>query len=42
MYTVNERIFYIWKLEIWWIAFDAIEFYPENRIQLIGNVFWRI
>lgn len=42
MFTINERQFYFWKLELWWIAFDAIEFYPENRKHLYGKIFWRI
>jgi hypothetical protein len=41
MITVNERRFYIWKLELWWIAFDKVEFHPENRKHLTGNWFWR-
>jgi len=42
MLTVSERSFFIWKLEWWWIAFDSPEFYPEGRIHLGGNMFWRI
>jgi hypothetical protein len=41
MITVNEREFYIWKLEWWYVAFDKAEFYPEDRIHLFKNVFWR-
>lgn len=41
MYTINERIFYIWKLEFWWIAFNSVEFHPENRKHLGRNWFWR-
>jgi hypothetical protein len=41
-FKVAERLFYIWKLEKWWIAFDSVEFYPEDRKHLIGNWFWRI
>jgi hypothetical protein len=39
--NVAQRRFYIWKLELWWIAFDKEEFYPEGRKQLVGNWFWR-
>lgn len=42
MVTINERKFFIWKLEVWWVAFDLEEFYPENRKHIIGNLFWRI
>ena len=42
MFNVAERRFYIWKLELWWIAFDDDAFYPKNRVHLIGNWFWRI
>ena len=38
---VNEREFFIWKLEKWWVCFNSPDFYPENRIHLIGNWFWR-
>jgi hypothetical protein len=40
-YTVAQRRFYIWKLELWWIAFDSPQFYPDGRKQLKGNWFWR-
>ena len=39
--NVAQRKFYIWKLELWWIAFDKEEFYPEGRKHLVGNWFWR-
>ena len=39
--NVAERRFYIWKLELWWIAFDKAEFYPEGRKHLKDNWFWR-
>ena len=39
---VNEREFHIWKLELWWVCFNSAQFYPEGRIHLIGNWFWRI
>lgn len=39
--VVNERQFYIWRLELWWVAFNAVEFYPENRKSLGHNWFWR-
>ena len=39
---VNQREFYIWKLEKWWVCFNAPDFHPENRIHLFGNWFWRI
>lgn len=42
MITINERKFYIWKLEWWWIAFDKECFYPENRVHLFNNIFWRL
>jgi len=42
MVTINERTFYIWKLEFWWVAFNKEEFYPEDRKHLFKNVFWRI
>lgn len=38
---VAQRKFYIWKLELWWIAFDSAEFYPEDRYHIGGNWFWR-
>jgi hypothetical protein len=41
MMTVNERTFYLWKLEFWWVAFNKEEFYPERRKHLFKNVFWR-
>ena len=40
-YVINERRFQIWKLELWWIAFDNPQFYPDGRIKLKGNWFWR-
>lgn len=40
--TTAVRKFYIWKLEYWWIAFDSPQFYPEGRIHIIGDWFWRI
>ena len=40
-YKVSERRFFIWKLELWWIAFDHPQFYPEGRKHLRGNWFWR-
>ena len=40
-YNVAQRLFYIWKLELWWIAFDSVAFYPEDRKHLRGNWFWR-
>lgn len=39
---VNAREFHIWKLELWWIAFNSVDFYPEGRKHLVGNWFWRI
>lgn len=39
--NVAQRRFYIWKLELWWIAFDAPQFYPEDRNHIKGNWFWR-
>jgi hypothetical protein len=39
--NVAERKWYIWKLECWWIAFDLKQFYPNNRIHIKGNLFWR-
>jgi hypothetical protein len=39
--NVAQRRFFIWKLELWWIAFDKAEFYPEGRKHLKGNWFWR-
>jgi hypothetical protein len=39
---VNEREFYIWKLEKWWVAFNHIDFMPKNRKHLFGNWYWRI
>ena len=41
-YSVNQRGFYIWKLERWWVAFNTIEFRPAKRKHLIGNWYWRI
>ncbi len=38
---VNEREFYIWKLEKWWVAFNSPDFMPENRKHLFGNWYWR-
>ena len=40
--VVNERLFYIWKLELWWVAFDLLQYRPGNRRRLIGNWYWRI
>ena len=39
--NVAQRRFYIWKLELWWIAFDSPQFYPEDRSHIKGNWFWR-
>jgi len=39
--SVAQRRFYIWKLELWWIAFDSPQFYPEDRNHIKGNWFWR-
>lgn len=41
MLTSAERIFYIWKLEFWWIAFESSQFHPDGRNHLKGNWFWR-
>jgi hypothetical protein len=41
-FKVAERLFYVWKFEKWWIAFDSVKFYPEDRKHLVGNWFWRI
>jgi len=41
MINVAIREFYIWKLEYWWIALDNPQFYPEDRIHLFKNWFWR-
>jgi hypothetical protein len=40
-FKVAERVFYIWKLERWWVAFGDDAFYPSDRKHLIGNWFWR-
>ncbi len=40
-YNCAVRRLYIWKLELWWIAFDSPQFYPEGRAHLKGNWFWR-
>ncbi len=40
-YIVNERRFYIWKLELWYVAFNDSQFYPDCRVKLKGNWFWR-
>jgi hypothetical protein len=40
-YIINERRFYIWKLELWWVAFNNPQFYPDGRTKLKGNWFWR-
>ena len=42
MLTVSERQFFIWKLEFWWIAFEAPEFYPDGRTHIKGSWFWRV
>lgn len=39
---INERTFYLWRIEFWWVAFDKKEFYPKQRIHLFRNLFWRI
>jgi len=39
--NVAQRRFYILKLELWWIAFDSPQFYPESRKHIKGNWFWR-
>jgi hypothetical protein len=39
--NVAQRRFYIWKLELWWIAFDSPQFYPKGRSHINGNWFWR-
>jgi len=39
--NVAQRRFYIWKLELWWIAFDISKFYPKGRKYIKGNWFWR-
>ena len=38
---VNKRRFHIWKLELWWVAFDDSQFYPDGRKKIKGNWFWR-
>jgi hypothetical protein len=38
---VNQRRFHIWKLELWWVAFDSPQFYPDGRTKIKGNWFWR-
>lgn len=40
-YNVAARVFYIWKLELWWVAFDSPAFYPEGRKHLKAGWFWR-
>lgn len=39
--NVAQRKFHIWRLELWWIAFDKEEFYPKGRVNIKGNWFWR-
>jgi hypothetical protein len=41
MVTVNKRVFRIWKLEKWWVAFDSPEFEPEGRSKIGGSWYWR-
>lgn len=38
---VSQRLFYIWRLELWWVAFDLTQFYPKGRKHLKGKLFWR-
>jgi hypothetical protein len=38
---VAKRLFHIWKLELWWVAFDDPQFYPKGRKHLKSNWFWR-
>lgn len=38
---VSEREFFIWRLEKWWVFLDRPYYYPENRIHLFRNWFWR-
>jgi hypothetical protein len=38
---VAVRLFHIWKLEYWWVAFDLQDFYPKGRKHLKGKWFWR-
>ena len=38
---VGERRFHIWKLELWWIAFDIPVCYPKGCTKIVGNWFWR-
>ncbi len=40
-FVVAERKFYIGRLELWWIAFDSPQFYPEGRVQIYKNWFWK-
>lgn len=39
--TVRKRRFFIWKLELWWVAFDLPQFAPEGRTLIKGNWYWR-
>jgi len=39
--NVAVRLFHIWKLEYWWVAFDLPQFYPIGRKHLKGKWFWR-
>lgn len=40
--NVAVRRFFIWKLELLWIAFDSQEFYPDGRKHIYRNWFWRL
>ena len=37
---MHAPLFYIWKLEKWWIAFDSVEFYPEDGFHKLHTVRW--
>jgi hypothetical protein len=39
--NVAQRRFYIWRLELWWIALDSPQFYPDDRKHIRGNWFWK-
>lgn len=40
--TIGERIFSIWRLEYWWVAFNQYEeFNPKGRVHLFKGIYWK-
>jgi len=39
--SISVRLFWIWKLEYYFLSFNVPELYPKGRKHLGGGWFWR-